>query len=72
MFACDLIPGEIYLDSWGVFGQFSHMGSTGMAIMHPWGECDMQSSWAVKVEKITRMATADEANAFRCVVLDDD
>jgi len=60
-----LIPGRIYLDSSGGFGEFSRIGGTGLAICHPPGEPDMQSSWAIDPSKIVREATEQEANDYK-------
>jgi len=65
MQAKDLIPGRIYLDDTGSFGEFSRIGGTGWAVCHPPGEPDMQSSWAIKPERLLREATDDEAKAYK-------
>ncbi len=48
----------------GDFAQFSRIGGTGLAIFHPHGEPDMQSSWAISAALVDRQATQDEAVAY--------
>ncbi len=42
----ELVPGRLYVDR-GEIVEFSRIGGTGKAIVHPPGEPDMQSSWAI-------------------------
>jgi len=63
-----LVPGDIYV--FNVSGkdetaEFSRIGGTGMAIFHPPGEPDTQSSFAIDVMKIIRRATSEEAAMCR-------
>lgn len=61
----ELQQGKIYRSTYGWFGEFSRIGGTGMAIFHPPGEPDMQSSWAAELKNIEREATPEEAKAYR-------
>ena len=47
MRAEELIPGKIYRTKSGDVAEFSRIGGTGLAVMHPPGEPDIQSCWAV-------------------------
>jgi len=56
----DLIPGRVYKMRAGDFAEFSRIGGTGLAIFHPPGESDMQSSFAINPELVDREATPEE------------
>lgn len=74
MRASQLVPGRIYKMSAGDFAEFSRIGGTGMAIFHPPGEPDMQSSFAINPERVDREATMQEAEEChrQAGVFDDD
>lgn len=51
----DLMPNCVYLDTTdGEEVVFSRIGGTGMAIFHPPGEPDMQSSFAMSEENVKK------------------
>jgi hypothetical protein len=60
----ELIPGKLYKiknPRRQEFAEFSRIGGTGMAIFHPPGEPDMQSSFAIDPEEwVEREATSEE------------
>lgn len=49
----DLVPGRIYRMRTGDLATFSRIGATGLAIFHPPGESDMQSSFAIAPEDVS-------------------
>lgn len=61
----ELVRGRIYRMQAGDFAEFSRTGGTGMAIFHPPGEPDMQSSFAIDPAKVDREATESEADRCR-------
>lgn len=61
----NLVQDEIYRMKDGSFGQFSRIGGTGMAIFHPYQEPDMQSCWAIDIDRVDRKATTEEAEEFK-------
>ena len=52
MKASDLIPGQQYNFN-GKLYEFAYIGGTGLAIIHPPGEPDMQSSTAVEPSELS-------------------
>jgi hypothetical protein len=56
----ELISGTLYLLHDGSYAEFSRIGQTGLAVMHPPGEPDMQSCFAVKPDEVSRPATIEE------------
>lgn len=66
MTAGKLIPGRIYLVGGDLpeFAEFSRIGGTDLAIFHPPGEPDMQSSWAIDPKFVVREATPEEIQRF--------
>lgn len=72
MNAHELIAGRIYRMKAGDFAEFSRVGGTGMAIFHPPGEPDMQSSFAIKPEFVDREATPEEAEQCRNTPYEDE
>ena len=65
MSTVDMVSGRIYRLRRGDFAEFSRVGMTGMAIFHPPGKSDMQSSFAVHPLEVEREATPEEATACR-------
>lgn len=61
MEAEQLVAGRIYRMRAGDFAEFSRIGGTGLAIFHPSGEPDMQSSFAIDPAEVDREASEEEA-----------
>lgn len=74
MKASELIQDKIYKMEAGDFAQFSRIGGTGMAVLHPYGEPDMQSCFAIDPAKIEREATPAESESYirECSTYDPD
>lgn len=60
----ELVAERIYRIDDGDFAEFSRISGTGFAIFHAPGEPDMQSSFAVKPDKVDREATREEIVAY--------
>ncbi len=67
MKAEELVHGKIYKMKMGkcICAEFSRIGGTGLAIFHPPGEPDMQSSFAIDPKNVEREATPEEAKFKR-------
>lgn len=57
MNANELIPRTVYKLANDKLAEFSRIGGTGMAVFHPPGEPDMQSSFSVDPADVVRPAT---------------
>ena len=57
MNASEMIAGKRYRLNTGTVIEFSHVGGTGLMIVHPPGEPDMQSTFAIKpTEQVEEVA----------------